>query len=517
MYLTQALHKGLIEQPDALAAVCGDEQRSHAELVDRVARLAGGLQSLGVAPGDRVAMMALNSIRYVEFFYGSWWAGAVVNPVNIRWSPREVAYSLDDCDTRVLIVDDVFAKAVPALREHSRSLQTVIFCGRGECPEGALRFEDLVSGHAPVPDAGRNGNDLAAVMYTGGTTGQSKGVMLGHQQLYLNALSNVSTLPRTQAGSVIAAPMFHVGAAGQLLMARARLMPTVIVPMFDEVALMTAIQTHRPDEGFLVPVMLKRLVDHPRFAEFDLSSLKLMLYGASPIDATLLDQAMRTLPSTDFVQFYGMTELSPTICALPAEAHRPGPHRERLLRAAGRPVPLAEVRIVDPLGRECPRGQVGEIVARGPNVMQGYWNKPEETAAAIRDGWMHTGDGGYMDPQGMVFVVDRVKDMIVSGGENVYSAEVENAILQLPQVAGCAVIGVPDDALGERVHAVVVLKPGAALNEDAIRTHCRDRIAGYKCPRSVEYRNELPLTAAGKLQKFLLREPHWAGRTRQVN
>ncbi|WP_234193642.1 acyl-CoA synthetase [Pseudacidovorax sp. NFM-22] len=518
MSLTQSIHKGRREKAGETAAICGDERRSWAELAGRIERLAGALAALGVVPGDRVGMMALNSVRYLEYFYGCWWAGAVVNPVNIRWNPHEVAYSLDDCDTRVLIVDDAFAPLVPQLRQLSRSLRTVIFCGRGTPPAGALDYEALLAEAAPRDDLRRGGGDLAAVMYTGGTTGRPKGVMLGHDNLYINALSNASGVPRVgvKVGLVVS-PMFHVAGCGLSLLMAQRLVPQVIVPAFDEVAIMAAVQAHRANEIFLVPTMIKRLIEHPRFADFDLSSLKLMLYGAAPIDATLLAQAMAALPGADFAQAYGMTELAPTVVTLGPEEHRPGPQRERLLRAAGRPVPIAEVRIVDGEGRELPPGEVGEITARGPMVMQGYWNKPAETAAALRDGWMHTGDMGRLDADGYLFVVDRLKDMIVSGGENVYSAEVENAIAQLPQVSMCAVIGVPDERWGERVHAVLVLREGQSLDEAEVIAHCRAHIAGYKCPRSVEFRAALPLSAAGKLQKFELRAPFWAGRSRNVN
>ncbi|MBO9641725.1 MAG: long-chain fatty acid--CoA ligase [Pseudacidovorax sp.] len=518
MSLTQSIHRGRREKAGETAAICGDERRSWAELAGCIERLAGALAALGVAPGDRVGMMALNSVRYLEYFYGCWWAGAVVNPVNIRWNPHEVAYSLDDCDTRVLIVDDAFAPLVPQLRQLSRSLRTVIFCGRGTPPEGALDYEALLAEAAPRDDLRRGGGDLAAVMYTGGTTGRPKGVMLGHDNLYINALSNASGVPRVgvKVGLVVS-PMFHVAGCGLSLLMAQRLVPQVIVPAFDEVAIMAAVQAHRANEIFLVPTMIKRLIEHPRFADFDLSSLRLMLYGAAPIDATLLAQAMAALPGADFAQAYGMTELAPTVVTLGPEEHRPGPQRERLLRAAGRPVPIAEVRIVDGEGRELPPGEVGEITARGPMVMQGYWNKPAETAAALRDGWMHTGDMGRLDADGYLFVVDRLKDMIVSGGENVYSAEVENAIAQLPQVSMCAVIGVPDERWGERVHAVLVLREGQSLDEAEVIAHCRAHIAGYKCPRSVEFRSTLPLSAAGKLQKFELRAPFWAGRSRNVN
>ncbi|MBI5256461.1 MAG: long-chain-fatty-acid--CoA ligase [Burkholderiales bacterium] len=518
MYLTQPVHKGLRERPEALAAVCGEERLTRAQFADRIARFAGALQRLGLGPGDRVGMMSLNSLRFVEFFYGTWWAGGVINPVNIRWSPKEVAYSLDDCDTRILIVDATFAPMVAALRGLSTSLKTVLYAGRGAVPEGMLSLQALMDEAAPVADAGRGRDDLAAVMYTGGTTGMPKGVMLSHTNLFVNALSNMAAVPRAPGNiGLVAAPMFHVAGCGLTLILMMRLVPAIVVPMFDELAIFNAVQTHGVNEMFLVPTMIQRLLDHPRFAEFNLRSMRNLLYGAAPIDAALLERAMQALPGVDFSQAYGMTELSPTIAVLGPAEHRPGPNQARWLRAAGRPVPIAEVRIVDPEGNDCPLGTVGEIVARGPMVMQGYWNKPKETAAALKNGWMHTGDGGRMDEDGYLYVVDRIKDMIVTGGENVYSAEVENAIAQLPPVAMSAVIGVPDERWGERVHAVIVLRPGSALDEAAVINHCKTLIAGYKCPRSVEFRDALPLTAAGKLQKFALREPYWAGKARRVN
>jgi acyl-CoA synthetase (AMP-forming)/AMP-acid ligase II len=277
-----------------------------------------------------------------------------------------------------------------------------------------------------------------------------------------------------------------------------------------------AIHAERGTETFLVPTMLKRLVEHPRLADFDTACLQLVLYGAAPIDEALLAAAQAALPAAGFCQLYGMTELSPVVTALPAWCHAPGQPRDRL-RSVGRPVAIAEVRIVDADDQPVPNGAVGEIVVRGPLVMAGYWAQPEQTAQALRGGWMHTGDGGRMDDDGFIFVVDRLKDMIVSGGENVYSAEVENAITQLPAVSMAGVIGVPDDRWGERVHAMVVLRPGHTLTAEALIAHCRSQIAGYKCPRSVEFRDALPLSAAGKLLKHALRAPFWAGRSRNVN
>jgi len=518
MFLTQPVHKGRREKGKATAVVCGKQRLSYGEFADRVARLGAVLKQLGMQPGDRVGMMSLNSHRFVEYFFGTWWGGGVINPVNIRWNPKEVAYSLDDCDTRILLVDDVFAPMAGELRRLSASLRTVVYCGDGAVPEGMVGYEALLADAAPIDDAPHSSDELAAVMYTGGTTGQPKGVMLSHGSLCINALGTVAALPRdTQdAVAIVAAPMFHVAGCGIALQSLLRLVPVHVVPMFDELAVLQTLQSARVTEMFLVPTMIKRVIEHPRFAEFDLSALRLLSYGAAPIDAALLDQAMRAFPGTAFAQVYGMTELSPVVTALPPYCHQPGPNRERLLRSAGTPITIAEVRIVDGEDKELPFGQVGEIVARGPMVMKGYWNKPKETEAALRGGWMHTGDGGYMDEEGYVFVVDRMKDMIVSGGENVYSAEVENAIAQLPQVLMSAVIGVPDDKWGERVHAVIVRREGMALDAEAVIAHCRDQIASYKCPRSVEFRDALPLSAAGKLQKFQLREPFWAGKARRV-
>ena len=517
MQLTRALHKGMRECPQSPALTCGDRSLTYADLAHRAARFAAVLRGLGVAPGDRVGMMSMNSAQFVEFFYGTWWAGGIVNPVNIRWSAQEVAYSLDDCDTRVLIVDDAFADVALQLRGISQSLVTVVHCGSAPTPEGMLCLETLMQDATEVPDASRSAGDLAAVMYTGGTTGKPKGVMLTHANLYLTILSNLAAITRKpKSRALVNAPLFHIGACILVLIQVHRLAPIVVVPAFDELSFLRTIEQHRIEDIFLVPTMIKRVIEHPRFADFDLASVDLLFYGASPIDATLLRKTMAALPGVRFAQAYGMTELAPTLTILGPEDHLAALHQEPLLRSAGRPVPIAEVCVLDPEGRECAAGVVGEICARGPMVMQGYWNKPSETAEALRGGWMHTGDGGMIDGDGYLYVVDRIKDMIVTGGENVYSAEVENAIAGLPEVLMCAVIGVPDERWGERVHACIVLRDGMSLTQNDVMAHCRSRIAGYKSPRSVEFTPALPLTAAGKIQKTTLREPYWSRHTRRV-
>jgi long-chain acyl-CoA synthetase len=294
----------------------------------------------------------------------------------------------------------------------------------------------------------------------------------------------------------------------------------VVLPGFVPQLVLETIDREKVNEVLLAPTMIQMLLDRrdadPAAQALDLSSIRTIGYGASPITPALLNRARQAFPAAGFSQGYGMTELAPMACMLGTEFHCEEHHASGKMYSAGRPAVCVEVRIVDPEDREVPRGTVGEIVVRGPNVMLGYLNKPEATAEALRGGWMHTGDGGYMDEDGFVYVCDRIKDRIVSGGETIYSAEVETAIASHPDVAQCAVIGIPCDKWGETVHAVIIRKPGTTLSADQVVTHCRERIAGYKCPRSVEFRDALPLSSVGKVLKTDLREPFWRDRKRGV-
>jgi long-chain acyl-CoA synthetase len=294
--------------------------------------------------------------------------------------------------------------------------------------------------------------------------------------------------------------------------------PTVLVEGFEPVQVLRAVAEERVSFTLLVPTMLQRLLDCPTFGDYDLSSLRRILYGASPISEGLLTRALAALPGVQLMQGYGMTETSGPYTLLPASCHHltGDPAELQRLRSAGRAAWGTEMRILDAEGVEVPLGQVGEIVSRGPCVMQGYWNREQETAEALRGGWLHSGDAGYMDADGFVYIVDRVKDMIVSGGENVYSAEVENALGCHQAVASCAVIGIPSERWGEAVHAIVVLRNGRQVTGQELRDHCKGLIAGYKCPVSVEFRESLPLSGAGKLLKHVLREPYWQGYARRV-
>lgn len=519
MYLTQALHRAVQQKPNRVAVRFGSRARTFREYADRVARLAGALQQLGMNPGDRVAMLALNSDRYLEYQMAVPWGGGVLNPCNTRWSAAEILYALNDSGSTILLVDDSFGALAESIRKDAASLRELVYCGDGEAPAGMHDYETLLAKASPVPDVARRGEDLAGIFYTGGTTGFPKGVMLSHSNMCASGMSLHAEGLSSPGGSYLhAAPMFHLADMGLAMPQWIEGNTHSVVAAFAPEAVLDAIERDRITHVLLVPTMIQMLVDHPSMGkQRDLSSLKVIMYGASPISEAVLGRAMAALPGVEFAQAYGMTELSPLATINPAYYHKPEARSLGKLRSAGRASYCCEVRIVGPDGEEAARGTVGEVAVRGPNVMQGYWNQPEQTAAAIRDGWMHTGDGGYMDEDGFIFIVDRMKDMIISGGENVYSAEVENAIAQHPAVAASAVIGIPSDAWGEAVHAVVVLKQGSTATAEELIAHCKALIAGYKCPRSVELRDALPLSGAGKVLKAELRKPFWQPFKRQVN
>jgi acyl-CoA synthetase (AMP-forming)/AMP-acid ligase II len=519
MYLTQALHRAVQQHPQRVAVRFGARSSTFTQFADRVARLAGALQKIGLQAGDRVAMLSLNSDRYLEYQMAVPWAGGVMNPCNIRWSAAEIFYSLNDSGSTILLVDETFRALIEQYRGRSNCVREVIYCGNGALPAGMHDYETLIAETTPVADALRRGEDLAGIFYTGGTTGFPKGVMLSHSNLCSSALAICAEGLITAGGTYLhAAPMFHLADMGFALTHWIKGNTHSVVPAFNPELVLDAIERDRITQMLLVPTMIQMLVDHPAMQQpRDLGSLKTIIYGASLISEATLDRAMAALPGVDFVQAYGMTELSPVATINPAFHHTLEGRKLGRLRSAGRASFCTEVRVVDTHGEPVPRGTIGNVAVRGPNVMQGYWNQPELTAQAIRNGWMLTGDGAYMDDDGYLFVVDRLKDMIISGGENVYSGEVENALAQHAAVQACAVIGIPSAQWGESVHAVVVCKPGSAVTADALMAHCKELIAGYKCPRSVDFTDTLPLSGAGKVLKTTLREPYWKEQKHRVN
>lgn len=511
MYLTQSLQRSLQQSPEHTVTVFGERRRTFRAFADRVARLAAALQRLGMARGDRVGMLALNSDQYLEYVMGVWWGGGVINPVNVRWNVAEIVYSLDDCDTGILIVDDAFLPLVEAIRSKAARAPVVIHAGEQATPEGILSFEQLISAASPVADARRGGEDLACIMYTGGTTGFPKGVMQSHRNLWSAAIQRMTEMPPLRGGSNLhVAPFFHIAGLARAVVQFLAGETHVIVAAFDPAVVLRTIERERVNETLLVPTMIQMLLAHPDFSRYDLSSLTRMAYGASPSAGAMIEQMRATLPWVELSHSYGLTEACPIVSTNPPKNHSAEAIASGLSKSVGRSCVGVTVKIVDESGQSLPSGQVGEIVVQGANIMQGYWNKPDETSKALRDGWLYTGDGGYLDKQGYLFIVDRIKDMIVTGGENVYSAEVENVILRHPQVAMCAVIGIPHAQWGEAVHAIVVCKPGSALTEEALRSYCREHIAGYKCPKRVTFREAMPLSGAGKILKRELRDPYWA-------
>ena len=509
-YMTQGLHRSMQQCPQQIAATCGGNKLNYVELVESISRLANGFQSIGMAEGDRIAIMSLNSIEYVQTIFATWWGGGVINPVNIRWSASEVAYSLDDSKSSIVLVDDTFAPMVAELKTKTNIIKTVVYIGGSKLPDGMIAFSDLVKSQ-PISDVMRRGDELAAIMYTGGTTGFPKGVMLSHGNLFASAIGVVcENLVERGGHFMVASPLFHIAAVGCVLAQSLVAGTFVIVPSFRPDWVAKAIEEEKVTHTLLVPTMIQLLADFPELDKFDLSSMKSMSYGASPMPAAVLSRAMEKFPNASFIQAYGMTELSPVISILPAYYHSTDGQAKNKLRSAGRAIATVEVRIVDEGGNDLLIGEVGEIAARGPGVMQGYWRREEETAKSmLPGGWFRTGDGAYIDEDGFIYVVDRMKDMIISGGENIFSAEVENVLSQHPDIAANAVIGIPSDQWGESVHAVIIAKKGAQISASEVIAFCKKHIAGFKCPRSIEVVASLPLSGAGKVLKTELRKPYW--------
>ncbi len=516
--LTQGLRRATQIKPNGLATAFAGRRRTWTQSQERVARVAGALSALGVHRGDRVAILALNSDRYFELMYAIPWIGAAMVPINTRLAAAEIEYILTDSGAVALFVDSAMAHHLTALDEKMRGVREIIWLDDIASPEGMLHYEDL-SAYEATDDVGAGNDDLAGLFYTGGTTGRSKGVMLTHTNLVVNAMNAVAGMGfMADTAYIHSGAMFHLADGASsfgVTMAGGR---HAFVPRFEPVEVLQTVSSEKVTHAQFVPTMINMLVNHPRFSEFDLSTLSFILYGASPMPEGVLRKAMQVMPHVRLMHGYGMTEAAPIVTLLdPKYTALDGPYAGKL-KSCGQVALGCEVKVVDANRKEVPRGTTGELAARGANIMKGYWNKPAETAAVLDDGWYYTGDGAYMDQDGFVYIVDRLKDMIISGGENVYSAEVENAISLMPGVGEVAVIGVPDERWGESVHAIVVPKPGASLTAEAVMAHCREQIAGYKCPKSVDFRDTpLPLSGAGKILKRELREPYWKGFSKAVN
>ncbi len=496
------------------AVLDGDASFTFGEHLERVCRLAGGLSSeLGVRPGDRFAVMALNGHQLLELFHASFLGGTVITPLNLRLAPNELSFIIKDSGSRVCFTDAFFAPLVDSVRAEA-GIDKVVLIGAGDVPHD-VGYEDVVAAGSPELPPEPDEDDMAILMYTGGTTGLPKGVVLDNRALMLD-IYKVATRWNMDERFVYLhqTPMFHAASLGAILAVPAVGGQTTFVPVFQPAAVLDAIERHQVSMTVMVPTMVAMLLDHDEFKPERLRSLEILTYGASPMPTALVERVLAMFPHMQLFQGYGMTENCGLLTCLGPEEHRAG---GRLLRSAGRPMPGSVLSIQDAAGHILPTGEHGEVCARAGNYMREYWNRPEETEAAFRRGWYHTGDVGYVDEDGYVYLVDRLKDMIVTGGENVYSAEVENAISGHPAVAQVAVIGIPSEQWGEAVLAIIVPKPGSEVDEDDIKAWARERIAGYKVPKSIEFRTvPLPLSGAMKILKRDLRAAYWEGRDRAV-
>ena len=510
MYLVQSVERAAQVNGNGLATVFQDRRHTWAQFHERVRQLAGGLVARGLNPGDRVAMLSPNSDCYVEYYYGVPWAGGIIVPLNSRWSLAELEYAIEDAGVSALFVDNQYLDKVLQLKDRISCLRHVIVISAEETQNDLLHYETIIRDADPIEPVYRAPEDIYGILYTGGTTGSPKGVMLSTQGLWANVMFMIREYDYRQNEKVIhVAPMFHIAAGASVLAMTGAACTHVIIPAFEPKEVLRVIEQEKIKNIPLIPTMIKMLIDEPAFHKTDLSSLRRIMYGAAPITDQLITQLQEHLPDVEFAQIFGQTEMSPVVSTLRPECHDSSHPLYNKRKSVGQAVYGTNIKIINSSGETLPTGETGEVTVRGPGNMLGYWNKPEQTAETMVDGWIRMGDAGYLDEDGYLYIVDRMKDMIITGGENVYSIEVENALVKHDAVNSCAVIGIPDEKWGERIHAIVVLNTGESVSIEALREHCLTLIADYKCPRSMDVVDKLPLSAANKVLKTELRKPYW--------
>jgi long-chain acyl-CoA synthetase len=504
------------EQRDDVALWYEGRTTSYRELDARANVIANALVRAGLKSGQRVCVLDKGHDQFIEVLFGIGKAGGVYTPVNWRLAPPEIAFVVNDAEAPIFFVGEDFAGAVAEIEGDLSTVEKIVFWGNSGVPHGWAAYDDLVSGvgdEDPYLDAGED--ETAWQLYTSGTTGHPKGAELTNLNLVSGMAGALLGFGGVRPGEVglVCMPLYHIGGSGyalSLIYSGAKL---VLTREADPTQILELVMSQKINHSFLVPALLNFLVQHPQCPQTDFSTLKSILYGASPIPEELLAKCIETF-GCQFIQAYGLTETTGAAVLLAPRDHVPGSPR---LRACGQAIFGCDLKIVDASGRSCAPGEVGEILIRGPVVMKGYWKRPEANAEVIRDGWFHSGDAGYLDEEGYLYIHDRVKDMIVSGGENVYPAEVESLLYSHPAVADVAVIGVPSEKWGEEVKAVVVRAAGSKISEDELMEFCKGSIAGYKRPRSVDFVAELPRNPTGKILKRELRAKYWEGKERQVN
>ena len=497
--------------PDRLAMVFEGRRITYEEFQSRVNRLANALAELGVERGDRVAMLQVNCNEHIEAYFATARLDAVYVPLNFRARADELSYMVDDSGPKVLMAGERYAGE---LRSADR-LKPVRHYVSLEAPvESWLYYDELV---ASAPDDERfpegDGDDLTIILFTAGTTASPKGVMLSHESFSSYVLDNVTPAdPEVEERNILTVPLYHIAGVQSMMAAVYGGRSLIVQRQFEPLEWMRLVESEKANRAMMVPTMLKVLMDHPEFHRHDLSSLEVITYGAAPMPLEVIKRALAEFPGASFINAFGQTETAATITALPPQDHvLEGSGEEieaklRRLSSIGKPLDDVEVRIVDEGGDPVAQGEVGEIVARGPRLMKGYWNQKEATAETIRSGWLFTGDLGYVDEDGYIFLAGRARDLINRGGEMVSPEEVEQVLQSHPAIDEAAVIGVPDVDWGERIRAIVVLKDGQSASETEIAEHCRRRLASYKKPESVVFTEQLPHNPLGKVLKRVLRE-----------
>lgn len=502
--LSHALHRGWREYPGHFALIDRSSRYTYGQLADRVSRLAGGLEHWGLENRGRVAIIASNSNALIEAMLSVWWAGGVLIPLNTRWSLDECVEAINDCDTKILYLAAEYGHWSKEIRQRCPGVIAIIGLGETSLEGIDVNSESLIRTSQPVDDAFCKNDDLAAIFYSGGTTGKPKGIMQSHGSLTSGVLlAAAAQFCQRDDRVLVTAPLFHIAGCVFSLVALLN-GATQVLEDFTPAGVLEVIDKLGITVCLFVPTMMQLLIAQSEDQASNLDTVERIVYGASPISESLLTRAMNWLPNADFIQCYGQSELGGVVSVLAPEAH----HRtddHPYLRSAGRPAIGVEVKIVDENMSELEIGSVGQIAVRSPGSMLGYWQRQSETLETMTDDWVLTGDAGYLDHQGYLFVVDRVKDMIISGGENIFSVEVECVIREIVAVSDCAVIGVPHPRWGEAVHAVIVRRAGCSLSEREVITYCRSRIAHFKCPASVAFVEALPVSGVGKTLKQELR------------
>ncbi len=519
MLLAETLKKAHQLFPRKEAIVCGGRRWTYEEFYARLCRFARFLQETGIGKGDRVAILHPNCHCFLEVYYAIALRGAAAVPLNFRLSAGEIALILNDAGARVLIADPRFGETVEKIRADLPTVEKIVWTGdeTAELPGGDrdVRYEGLMVGAArPVDEVAITEDAIAQIYYTSGTTGRPKGVMLTHKNITVHALGTIAELHLTDRDVWLhAAPLFHLADAWATWAITWVGGTHVLVNEFDPPAVLAAIEREKVTLTNLIPTMLNALVNHPGVNDYDYRCLRVLLSGGAPIAPEVVRRIVETF-RCDYIQTYGMTETSPylTLSILKGHLLDKSPEEQLCIKSkTGREFIAVELKVVTDDGRQVKRDEkeVGEIIVRGDTVTPGYWKLPEETARSIKNGWLYTGDMAVMDEEGYVTIVDRRKDMIVTGGENVYSTEVEHTLYLHPAVLECAVVGVPDEKWGEAVRAIVVLKPARDVTAEELIRFCKERIARYKAPKAIDFISVLPKTGSGKIEKKKLRDAYW--------